>query len=147
MLARVVGAGQSHGENIIIVIFFFFHWSTYSASSSHFIAVANATTFLASSLPPPPPQRTCDTPRMLSRMMQYIEKVPPSSFSLSLSSQTPLAPTCADHRQSTSYSFTPIAGWLSFVRLSLASRKTIVLRVVILCCSVSCTPLPLPLPS
>ncbi len=82
--------------------------------------------------PPPPPLHACDTPQMLPRMIQDIDNVPPYSFSLSLSLQIPLAQTCPDCCLSTSYLSTPIADWVFFVRLSLVSRKVIVLRVVIL---------------
>ena len=75
--------------------------------------------------PPPPPLRAYETTRMLQTMIQDIDDVPLSYFSLLF----PLAPILADRRLSTSYSSVPIAGWLSFVRLSSVSRQVVILRL------------------
>jgi len=64
---------------------------------------------------------------MLPTMIQDIDDVPLSSFS-----SFSLTPACAGRCLSTSYLSAPIAAWLSFVRLSSASRQAIVLHVVIM---------------
>lgn len=83
--------------------------------------------------PPPPPLRAYETTRMLQTMIQDIDDVPLSYFSLLF----PLAPILADRRLSTSYSSVPIAGWLSFVRLSSVSRQVVILRLSCVSCRIT----------
>lgn len=83
--------------------------------------------------PPPPPLRAYETTRMLQTMIQDIDDVPLSYFSLLF----PLAPILAGRRLSTSYSSVPVAGWLSFVRLSSVSRQVVILRLSCVSCRIT----------
>ena len=83
--------------------------------------------------PPPPPLRAYETTLMLQTMIQDIDDVPLSYFSLLF----PLAPILAGRRLSTSYSSVPVAGWLSFVRLSSVSRQVVILRLSCVSCRIT----------